>query len=299
MTVATAYPTIRLESPGLDPLDLRRSDGWVGQRLDPGDPVTRDDAEDAPGADGTIDLTEWAGASNVTLGLHLDPSRWPGTRRQMLDRLRAFTAPGRTVTMFVREAADDPELQATLRRGQWSSTLTLTEAADVVVQWVNPYGIWESAELHTASTAASGGVSGDGLVAPVVAPIVLPSATVAGAVEVVNAGTARAYPVIRLYGPSTDGGELTNLETGRALVFDDTLDIAAGDFVEIDMRTHRILYNADPDESRRDRLVFPASRWWVLEPAGGVPGGAQRIRWQPGAFSPPASAVIEWRDAYL
>jgi hypothetical protein len=285
------WPTVRLEADGLDPLDLSDESGWFGVVLDVGDPTTREVVEDAPDADGTIDSTSLIGSRPVTLQVVAFPeveSLW--TMRQ---RLKAFTDPRRRPIMYVQFDPAAPRQRVMLRRSRLTDPYRWDETADLVVSWVAPYGILESAEHHAAVAAASGDGTDSGLVAPIVAPFSLNASAVAGAVEVVNAGTAHAYPVIRLYGPSTAGGELVNDATGLALVFGSGFDIDAGDFVEIDFRAKTIRYNADPADSRYDGLEFGVSRWWTLQP------GAQRIRWAPATFTPPAQAVIYWRDAWL
>ena len=286
---------LRLEAPGLAPLILD-SGPIIGARLDLGDAITREVVEVASDADGTIDTTALIGARVVTLEATISPaaatdgaSRWALTQR-----LRAFTSPRLRPELYMRFSEDDPELVVTMRRSQFSDLWEPQrgQRSRVTVQWVAPYGILESAELHTATVNASGSPGGLGREYDLDFDRDYPADAPSGSVEVTNAGTIDAYPVLRLYGPWADETSIENLETGKALVFDG-LTVAAGDFLEIDTRAKTILLNGDTSDSRFQYLVFPDSQWWTLIP------GAQRIRFQSETFTAPAQAQIRWRDAYL
>lgn len=296
--MATSFPTVQLDATGVPTLVVEQSAGFYGQLLDLGDAVTRAVVDDAVDADGTDDATEHFGARNVTLKVTLFPDS--GEQFALKQALRSFTHPRLRPVMTVQQSADAPLQRIVLRRSQFTDILgddpresgDGQELTSITVQWVAPLGILESALLHSATANASGDGTIDGLIAPIVAPIVLGASEPTGSVDVVNAGTADVYPLVRLYGPC-EGPVLVHEEQDRALVFDDAFTIAAGDFVEVDFRAHRVLYNGNPADSRYNALAFPDTKWWALQQ------GSQRIRYQPVDFSSPAQAVIEWRDAWL
>lgn len=288
---------LRLEADGLAPLDLSGAGPIIGNYLDVGDAITRIEAIDRPGGDGTIDTTSLTGARVVTLGADVNPnnpaaagmSRWALTQQ-----LRAFTAPHRRPRLFIQFSPTDPELMVTLRRSQFTDTWQPQSVgrSSVLTQWVCPDGVLESAAINTAVARAS--ASDDSIIGvafPIVFPVAWPAAPISGSASVVNAGTATAYPVLRLRGPMSDRIEIIHVDQGRQIVLDGTT-VPAGSYIEIDTRTHRITLNGDPTQSRRQFLLFPDTTWWALTP------GEQSIRLVCETFDSPAQVEILWRDAF-
>lgn len=291
------YPTIRLEAPGLTTLTLDPESGRFGQKLDLGDAVTREVADDAPDADGTDDLTEFFGARNVTLSIILYPET--GGLWALKQQLRAFTHPKLRPTMFVQQAADAPVQQVTLRRSQYTdvigdgpraATQADQEAAAITVQWVAPLGILESEELHQA-VANAAGEGESGFAFDVTFDLDFGVSEPLGAVTATNAGTADVYPLIRIYGPCTDP-TIENVTQDKALAFTG-LTIGAGEFLEVDTRNMTVFYQGDPSDPRYDTFDWPAASWWTLSP------GDNQLRLAPDTFDPPSNAVVEYRDAWL
>jgi len=293
----TLYPIVRLEGDGIATLQIDVAAGVYAQALDLGDAVTRPVMMDAPDADGTIDTTAFVGARNVTLSVILNPDVNLWSLRQ---QLRSFTAPRLRPIMYVQLAADAPEQRIQLRRSQYSdvigdaprqSTQDDPEAAAITVQWVAPFGILESSDLHVANIFASGGATAGRTYSLTFSRTYPPSAAI-GSGTVNNAGNTDAYPLIRIYGPATEPA-LDNDTQGKSLAFVG-LTLAAGEFLEIDTRTKTILLNGDPANSRYDKLSYPASEWWSLSP------GDNLIRFHPTTYTAATTvAEISWRDAYL
>jgi hypothetical protein len=296
--MTTTYPIVRLEAPGLTPLVLDPGAGLYGQSLDLGDAATREVVDDAPDADGTDDNTAHVGARSITLALIVSPDSallW-----SLRQQLRAFTHPALRPTMFVQQSSDAPEQQVTLRRSKFSEVLGSTdrEAGSidptpivVTAQWVAPTGILESVALHDVSGFAAGTTLA-GRAYSLTFSRVYPASDPGGTINVANAGTADAYPVIRLYGPCTEP-VIRNVTQGKALFFAG-LTLAGGEFIEIDTRAKTILFGGDPTNSRYDKVVFPSSAWFTLSP------GVNVLRFNPATFTASSSfAEILWRDAYL
>lgn len=287
----TLYPTVTLQAAGIDTLLIGPDWGVIGIQLDIGYPQPRVVSSPAPDANGTDDTTRFHGESTITMQLHLfdDNDRvW-----ELEQRLRAFMRPDLRPVMTIQRSPTAPVQQATLVPSTLSAVIgqfDSTRDQPVSLQWRNPRGVLESAVQHTATAYAAGDGSIAGLVAPVVAPWVLNAAPPNGSVEVVNSGTADAYPLLRLYGPC-DGPSITLETTGDELAFDDSLTVSAGDFLEVNTREKTIRYNASAGDSRDTYLTVP--EWWSIPP------GVHRIRYQPSDFSAPSNALILWRDAWL
>lgn len=287
----TCYPIIRLECDGLTTLLVDESIGVYGQRLDLGDAATREVVQDAPDADGTIDGTEYTGARSVTLGLTLFPES--GSAWALRQQLRAFTHPARRPYMFVQQAADAPEQRITLRRSQYSDVFAAGQgdSASIVAQWIAPLGIIESAVEHVTSIFAAGGTTA-GRVYSLIPSRVYPASAPLGAGTIVNAGNADSYPLLRIYGPTTEP-VVTNDTQGKSLAFTG-VTLVAGEYLEIDTRSKTILLNGDPSASRYSRLSFPASAWFTLSPGGNV------LRFHPATYTTAMSLTeVSWRDAWL
>lgn len=279
---------VLLEANGLTPLDVSLANGYIIQALDLGDADTRVVADDAPDADGTDDTTAFTGARTVTMRVRLVPRN--GFIPDLLEQqLRAFTEPAlRPIMTITRDGM--PDRRAVLRRGPFNAPIDQATHRDVTVQWVAPLGIFESAALHSALIYAGGGATA-GRTYPLTFPRTYPASAPLGTGSVFNAGTAKAYPLIRLYGPSTQP-EFWNDTQDREFKFA-SLTVADGTFVEIDTRAKTIRLNGDPGSSLQNKLVFPDSSWWSLSPL------VNDLRFVPATYSVGVTvAEVVWRDAY-
>lgn len=282
--------SIVLSAPGLASLPLDASQGYVVKLLDLGDAVTRDVVGDAPDADGTDDETEFIGARAVALKVRLLPrGGWLPAERAR--RLRAFTNPRlRPVMTISRDGEVDQ--QVVLRRGPFNNPIERPHFQDVTVQWVAPFGILESVALHDQTVFAVAAGAAVGRAYSLTFSRTYPASPVLGSGSFVNAGDTDAYPLIRIYGPVTEP-VLDNLTQGKSLTFA-ALTLSATEYLEIDTRARTILLNADPTNSRYDKLVYPTSDWFTLGP------GANAIRFHPATFTDGTTlAEFVWRDAYL
>lgn len=282
-------PVVKLEAGVLPSLTLDPFAGFVIQSIDLGDAVTREVVEGAPDADGTDDTTTLIGARVITVAVKLVPPSG-STKEEMRQRLRAFTSPRLRPHMYL-SLDGGAEQRIQLRRSQWSNVVANPAYADVVVQWVAPLGILESAELHEQVVFASGDATGEGVDFDWSFDLSFGASSPVGSATVTNAGTADAYPLLRVYGPCTDPS-IQNVTQDKAIVFDG-LTVLAGEFVEIDTRAKTIYYQGTAADSRYDDLDFPSSAWWTLGP------GDNEVVFEPATFSPPAQCQFVYRDAWL
>lgn len=143
-----------------------------------------------------------------------------------------------------------------------------------------------TAEGQTEATTAGNMLSGtgSGLVFPKAFPWTF-TGSAGGDVTVNNAGTATAYPLLRVYGaasaPSITFGT-------KALNF--TGSIGAGDYLEIDLFERTVKLNGTTN--RLNLLDIASSRWF------GLPVGSNILRMAAGTYDPSARVDVIMRDAY-
>jgi hypothetical protein len=258
--------------------------------LELGLPDVRAVAASRVGQSGTTDTTEHHGASLVTAEMTVFPVDGR-TKQQTVDQLRAFCRPGLRPWLYFRLEPDGEERRIRLRADQWSAPLTSPAFQRVRVSWRAPDGVQEAITETTAAVSATADSEG-GLSFPVVLPVQFAAEPSAGVIVVNNEGTTAAVPVIRIYGPCT-GPRIENQTVGRALEFDADFTVGAGSYVEIDVLERTVRLNGLAAQSRYDRLDFPASQWWSLEP------GDNQIRFYPVAWSGGSKVNVLYRSAWL
>ena len=281
--------TLTLSTPGLTSVTIGDGGDFGLRSLDLGFPEIRQESYAQPGADGTIDNTRYFGRRLITASVVLNPGSW-----QREQDLRAFLSPQFRASMTIEPTAGT-KLTTTVRGAAFSAPITIEDLGGNVrrmqAQWVAPLGILESFDLREAIAHAAGSVPAAGRTYDLSFDRDYPAAPPSGSAEVVNAGSANAYPVLRVYGPCT-GPLIEHTELGKSMDFP-TLSIAAGDFLEIDTRSKTIRYNGDPADSRYGDLDFATSAWFWLVP------GSQRVRFIPDSFTAPSQVQITWRDAWV
>lgn len=283
-----ALPSLRLVAQGLGELDFDPYEGWIIQSFDPGFPIVRESVEDAPDADGTVDSTHLSGARVCTLSLVMSP--FDGDIDAMERRLKAFLNPRLRPTLYWRRNSLAEERQATVRAMPYAGPVDFGDETTAIAQWVVPSGLFESADLQTVEVAASDeGV--DGITLELALPFVFPAANPSASVEVTNYGDRQAYPLIHLHGPWSGEARVQNMTTGREIVIDGE-NVAAGNYLAIDTRKKTVLLNGDPSNSRYNRLVFPDTQWWAIQP------GTQRLRFLAETAAAPARMLVAFRSAY-
>ena len=280
---------ITLSTPEVPTLTIGDGGDFGLRALDLGFPQVRAVVSPRPAADGVIDETTYIGSRLITADIILYPGTWE--REQAL---RAFLSPRYRSSMAITPP-DGPELVTTVRGAALSAPVVLEDLTGGVkrinAQWTAPFGILESAAMNTVVVAAAGTVLAAGRTYDLQFDRDYPAADPSGSSTVTNAGTAEAYPVLKVHGPCT-APAIAHTTSGRVLSFP-TLTINEGDFLEIDTRNKTIRYNANADDSRYGALDFAISSWWSLSP------GLQRIRFIPETFTAPSQVQVTWRDAWI
>lgn len=265
------------------------------QALSLGYPEARASVNVLPGRSGEQDITRYHGGAAVTLDLAVQDNDVVG-RDVLLDRIRAYCAPGRRAWLHIT-SSDWPAERRILVRGD-SAPLQLTAPGvqKVSVGMRAPAGVYESTVLNTVTLFPSAGAEG-GLTYPIITyPITYAAGNVTGGAVVANAGTVDAFPFADIYGFCRDPA-LLNLTTGQRLGFTG-LTIQAGDFLRVDMGEQTALLSNDATLSRYSLLDFTTSSWWALESDLDQPAGNQvaLVVQNP---SSTCQAFLNWRDTTI
>lgn len=280
---------LRLEADGLDPFPLTDETGFDVTVFDPGFPPPRASSSPRPDADGEDDSTTYVGARAVVLSGTVVPTATQ-TRSEVLDRLRAFTLPRRRPWLYFTAEDGGDERRIRLVPSEHSAPLERPGSAAVTVGWRGPDGFAESVDVTLESASATPDVE-PGRTYPRTYFLTYPDATPVGAVVVTNPGTAPALPVLELYGPATDP-VVANVTTGKVLAFEG-IELASGDYLEIDTAEKTILLNGLESASRYGFVDFAVSEWWDLEP------GDNLVRYYPAVFDEGAEARVRYRARWI
>jgi Phage tail protein len=280
--------TERLEDADLGTLHLDGTGGYAVESIDLGFPAIRAGAVERVNANGSHDTTTFYGARAVSLKVAVFGT--PAvTRREALDRLRAYTSPRRRPVLYFDEG-DGSDRRILLRGDQFGGTLEHPEVTLTQIEWVAPSGIIESGtEISAEASAAVAPEGGETYNRGY--PTIYPAVSVFGATSMVNAGTEPAAPVLQLWGPCTDP-QLENLTTGEAIVFAG-LTLTAEQYVEVDVREATVRQQGLASQSVYHLLNLAATSLWWLDP------GTNHVRYAPATFGPGARATVAYRSAWL
>ena len=273
---------ITLSADGLEPLTLLDHPDIDVEEFDVGEAEVREVANVRAGMDGEDDETQYHGGRVVSVSATV----WDVS---LVDRLRAFTRPSlRPVLTYRPEGASRRRLR--LRASSSSAPLSadLPTGVAVQVQWRAPDGVAESVDEQVQLVNPAG--DEDGRSYDLSFDRSWPESQGPGRVEIVNEGSATAYPVFRIYGPLTDP-LIENETSGRQLSFD--IEVSQGDYLEVDTAARTIRLNGLEANNRYDTLDFPTSQWFGLRP------GVNLIRFAPESSSAPAVCEVRWRGAWL
>ena len=207
---------------------LRPRDGIAHTSLDVGFPAVREVAADRTDDNGTDDTTSRHGAAAVSLALTLYEL---GTTRDLLDEFKTYCRPGQRPYLVVTDDEWPQIRQLQLRADQVSAPIEVKNGVMRKIQasWKAPGGTWEDTE-NTELTIAADLPSTSGFTFPVTFPLALDATLSSGAVETVNVGNVAAHWTARLYGPCK-APRLINELTGYELIFSESLELAAGEYV--------------------------------------------------------------------
>lgn len=277
-----------LTAEGLGEFTLVGGDGaFKTAQIDPGHAEPREVSHSRSGIDGEDDETSFHDGRVVSF----EGAAWtPASNAvDVVDRLSAYTRPGLRPWLVYRPAGKS-ERRVKLRATRASRPMAGNAPGiiRVAAQWRAPDGVIESTTEHVAELNPAEEVGGRTY--PLTYPRTYPSSTGPGRIDITHDGSTVAYPILRFYGPVTD--PVIESETvGRQLVFE--IEVAGGDYLEVDTRRRTIRLNGMASSNRYDALDFPASEWWGLLP------GENRIRFAPDTFSSPAIAQVRYHDTFI
>jgi hypothetical protein len=269
---------------------LRPRDGIGTVELDWGFPEVRAQVQNRTDNDGSIDTTEYFGASAVSMTLKLYR---PGTTRAIIDELNSFRHPALRPYLVVDDDEWSQPRRIMLRADQQAAPIAAGQGAlrQVQVGWKAPDGVWETNDLvEELVTADVSGTTGRSY--PRVHPWSYTTSMASGATTVTNLGGTPSHFHARLYGPCS-APSLINLTTGQQLTFTSGLVLSAGEYVEISTRDQTAYLLSISSASRLTLLNFDLSNWWRIEP------GEQQVRYAPDDVAAGAAAVITYRPAWL
>ena len=279
---------ILLEHPSLDPLqiDSDGGDGWSTEVLDIGFPAVREVMSPKPRRDGVDDETAYLGSRAVSVTV----SMWPTTSSTAIEKrsqLAAYCHPGIRPTMTFAADGEDARVVGPLRGAGLTGGISTPRLVQVQAQWVASGPILSTTSRLVILTPTSGA---DGLEFDVDFDMSFP-AHVGGPYLAMNLGTAAADFQAAIFGPCLSP-QLHNRTTGEVLSFPG-LEIADGSYLWIDTADTSVTVEREPSASRYSFLDFEASTWWRLPP------GASMVEFTAASSSPPASAWVQWRDAWI
>jgi len=281
--------TFRLERDGIAPLILDAQNGWHVRGADFGFPTVREVVDGRPQADGTDDRTRHFGSRLVSLDLLAR-----GERQQRIDQLSPFLVPNARAYLYF--PVGPFERRILLRGRDRLATYTRnTGKQAILAQWDAPNGTMETAVEQSATALASDPVE-PGFTFDLTFPLLFPLSTPVGATIVTTVGNALCPPILRLFGPCVNPrienvADLDEFGAAKRLAFNITL--AAGDYLEVDVRERTVLLNGLRTQNRYSTLDFATSTWWTLQP------GQNLVRYFPQTFSGDARAVIAFRCQFL
>jgi hypothetical protein len=188
-------------------------------------------------------------------------------------------------SLLIRNAdAIRKEFQFALASGDpYAYSQTQTETATSLLSLVSALGTW--------SLASTGTTAGWRLATTGTTPSwTLGTGGSSGTATVTNNGNAPSFATVRIYG-AIAAATFANTTTGEVLDLSN-LDLAAGDYLEIDMRAETLYLNGDPSRSLLSALSVAGSMFWALQP------GANSVRLQAASYDANAYAAVIYRDAF-
>lgn len=233
----------------------------------------REDAEDDPNSDGSLDFTRYLGPGAVIMELKLTS----GTRAA-LDALARFCAPHARPYMTVTDSEWSAARRIMLRAESWAHPVQARQGLTRLVQyaWKAPLGVWEDTAPQTTEILAdvpdtTGMVmTPTGIVVTGTEGYVMPASTAQAATLLAVQGSAHPRWTARLYGPC-DGPVLTRDDTGQSITFKSDWHVPSGSYVEVNPVARTVKWLSDPDQDRSAYLDYPDTDWFDLEPGVTLP----------------------------
>lgn len=288
--------TLADDDRGLSSVIKDRS-GVAFQGLDVAGAV-REVIEPLPGQDGSWDQTQYADTAAVTLNLRL----YGTGLRAVLDELAQYCAPWSRPYLQVADDEWSGDRLLRLRYDSAHAPIVLGSGATraVTLSWKVASGGWEAATQTeywiNASAAGTSGVpltASAGLSLTAAAGLSVPAGATS-ADTLVNVGGSGLRPtwIARLYGPCS-GPALYADDTGEAIIFDPSLSLAAGEYIELNSADRTANFNSAADSSRLLYLDYANSSWFKLEP------GTRLIRYAPSSVSAGSQCYLAFASRWM
>ncbi|MEU6979564.1 hypothetical protein [Streptomyces sp. NPDC046371] len=265
-----------------------------------GRPPVREEDFDQPSMDGAWPGPDYYGTREVRIDAAV---RTPGDRAAALDVLAALQQPlhnsgvrltgGATHTLRIAwPGRPVKRLQGRVRRLDADVQRSIHGYIPLDISFAATDPLWY-ADTETVTEIPLGWLTGGGFRAPVHAPIHVQNGTVAADRPgwVTNAGTADAWPVIRVTGPFANV-TVTHVPTGRALTLP-TANLTAGQWIEIDTRPGFRTVTRENGGNALS-LLAPASRIDQFA----IPPGTSEMRFTAFDATNTSRLRLTWRDAY-
>lgn len=148
--------------------------------------------------------------------------------------------------------------------------------------------VYSAAEASVSTGLA---VQTGGLTVPVTAPVAVTGRLVGGRGQITNNGTASAPLTARIDGPVPEPGFVLYSPDGSIQSVRFSLELLAGQWLEIDSATHTALLNGAETANRRPDAT------WLLDDYPIQPG-LTRVRFVSGAYNEAAELTVTARSAW-
>jgi hypothetical protein len=275
-----------------------RAGGWFCTSLDLGFPTVRAVANDRPGADGSIDRTQFMGSRGVTANV----TALEGAGAQVDDVAASFApymvASVRPLLHYVLDRPGAPErVLGPLRAAGYTWAVQGPYQRDIQLQWVAADPAAKDPTVRVA-IAWTGSSTVAGRTYDLAPDRIYPAggtAPVAGVVR--SLGDLPVTPALRIYGPIEN--PVVSFRPGagpvESIVFFDGLIVDSGDWLDIDTLNKTALYNSDPARSVITSIDWINTVWPVLDPDPQW----YSMTLQGSTTSSLTQATATWQDRYL
>jgi hypothetical protein len=246
--------------------------GYAMTALSIGFPDVRDVTNNRPWQHGTDDQTRFFGGRAVTANI----TAWPGGKVP-LDDIPALFGPymnpvARPELHYRTLSGSEVERVITLRPSGFESPMPSPGKREIQAAWVAPDPLIRDA-VEKSGIAYSGSSSPPGRGYDLQYQRVYPpgsgSPTIA---ELVTNGDIAVPPRLLIYGPITKPLVQIHSQSGStsrlgSIAFVASFTISAGQWVEVDCRTHEAYLNSDPSQPVLEQVDFSSLAWPYILPA--------------------------------
>lgn len=258
-----------------------------------GYPEMRVVSDPRPDMHGTVDYTQFFGASSVSIEFRIWPewANFHTTRRAIMDTLRGLCNPA--LNPYLYENIDGQlERRTKIKCDQNSMPFERPDDVEVQMQFRCPDGLWESSDQATyqCGPAVAPGVT-PGRTYPLNFPRTYPAAAPVGGTLVTQQGNVESYPELIVYGPCTNV-RVSNVTQGRFIQLNN-VNLSASDYLFISMRNRTISMNGDINQDLYDKGDWSISEWWSISP------GQNQIGFVPDGYADTTKMQVQFRHNWI